>query len=126
MESEGNEATVSGNSLSRMASARSGLKSLISSVRIEMAGATENESSLSLFVSDQTGGSLSSENESSSSLCLLDSVPACFVHVVNPADVGISTSSSHSFSDRTFEELLVLDLLHYKYLSLEPTLALSF
>ena len=38
MESEVSEATVSGNSLSRMASGRSGLKSLISSVRIEMAG----------------------------------------------------------------------------------------
>ena len=107
MESKANEATVSGNSLSRMASGRSGLKSLISSVRIEMAGATENESSLSLFVSDQTGGSMSSENESPSSLFVLDSVPACFVYVVNPADVGISTSSSQSFSGRTFEELLV-------------------
>ena len=58
VESEASEATVSGNSLSRMASGRSGLKSLISSVCIKMAGATENESSLSLSVSDQSGGLL--------------------------------------------------------------------
>ena len=107
MESEASVATVSGNSLSRMASGLFGLKSLTSSVRIEMAGATENKSSLSLFVSDQTRGSMSRENESSSSLFVLDSVPACFVCAVNPADVGTSTSSSQSFSGRTFEELLV-------------------
>ena len=46
----GSEATVSGNSFSRMAFDRSETKSLINSFGIEMAGVTENEPTSSLFV----------------------------------------------------------------------------
>ena len=81
-----------------------------------------------LFQTNPEGRCPCSDTESPSSLLVLDSVPACFVYVVNPADVGSRRQAHSGFQAGSSRNYWLLDLLHlhYKYLSVEPTLALSF